>query len=228
MFIRSQEDGLVVINDIRSTSLQLVKSQVFHKWKSKSDGQEQFACDGMKDLPVGRIIMKHGSYQEQQTFVHVATNAIEYHRVVDPDDDSKTMLIQLECQNCQSNLTLTHLMTCPDQASLDLHHAILTSVLDGFAHLAECSHWLQYAKDHVHLHDLMTWLFPLPASSSDEERRDHSIRCAIGAITEAQYTNAIKRLGIRTKDAGLGAFITLRRVCLEHIGDFYTQLKLKT
>jgi len=144
MFLQSQEaNKLIIINDIRSTCLQLIKSQAFHKWKSKSDGQKQFACDGMRDM--GRVIMKHGSHLEQQTFVHVATNTIHYHRVIDPDDNSKTILTQLECHNCQVDLTLTHLMICPDQTSLDLHQEIILSVLNGFDHLDECQSWLQHA-----------------------------------------------------------------------------------
>ena len=218
MYIRSQEDDeeLVVINDIRSTSLQLIKSQVFHKWKSKSCGQGHFACDGMRDM--GRVIMKHGSHQEQQTFVHVATNSIQYHRVVDPNDDSKTILTQLQCRSCKNEtLELTHLMSCPDPLSLDLRQEILTSVLDGFDHLSECQHWLQRARDdHVHLHDLMIWLFPLAASSSssDVERHDHTTRCMIGAFTAAQSTNAIKRLGIKDKEWGQSAFNTCHSTSL--------------
>jgi ribonuclease HI len=238
MYIRSSpdddaNDDIVIINDIRSTSLRLVKSQVFHKWKSKSDGQEQFACDGMRDM--GRVIMRHGSHQEQQTFVHVATNTIHYHRVVDPNstdtDESQTILTQLQCRSCHNEtLTLTHLMSCRDPLSLDLHRAILTSVLDGFDHLAECSHWLQHARDDhdLHLHDLMVWLFPLTASSSsvEEERHDHTTRCMVGAFTAAQCNAALRRLGIKDQRSGHSAFITLRRVCLEHIGAFYTKLKL--
>ena len=181
----------------------------------------------MRDM--GRVIMKHGSHQEQQTFVHVATNTIQYYRVVDPNDDSQTILTQqlLQCPSCNETLNLTHLMSCPDPLSLDLHQEIITSVLDGFDHLSECSHWLQHARDdHVHLHDLMVWLFPLAASSSDVEKHDHTIRCMIGAFTTSQSTNAIKRLGIRNKEWGQSAFITIRRVCLEHIGEFYNKLKL--
>jgi hypothetical protein len=48
----------------------------------------------------------------------------------------------------------------------------------------------------------------------------------IGAFTAAQSTNAIKRLGIKDKEWGQSAFNTIRRVCLEHIGEFYHKLKL--
>ena len=38
MYIKSLDSGMVIINDIRSSALQLIKSRVYHKWKSKSNG----------------------------------------------------------------------------------------------------------------------------------------------------------------------------------------------
>ena len=69
MYIEFLNSGMVIINDIRLPVLKLIKSTVYHKWKSKSNGQEQFACDGMID----------SDHPEACT---------HYHRVTDPNDHS--------------------------------------------------------------------------------------------------------------------------------------------
>ena len=229
MYIKSLDSGMAIINDIRSSALQLTKSRVYHKWKSKSKGREQFACDGMIEL--GRVTLKHGSHQQQQTFVHVASNTIHYHRVTDPNDHSSspsTRLAQLECSECHDHpLTLTHLMSCRGLTALNFRRDLLHSILEqGFSHITECQHWLSHAKDHVNLHDLMVWLFPPSARhTSVDERHGHTIRCMIGAFTIGQSTSAILRLGIKDLKVGQSAFVTIRQVCLQHIGQFYHTIK---
>ena len=182
-------------------------------------------------IHLGRIILKHGSHQQQQTFVHVASNTIHYHRVTDPNDHSSspsTHLTQLECSDCHGQpLTLAHLMLCRGPTALDFHRDLLHSILDqGFSHITECQHWLSHAKDHVDLHDLMIWLFPPSARlTSVDERHDHTIRCMIGAFTIGQSTSAMLRLGIKDLKVGQSAFVTIRQVCLQHIGQFYHAIK---
>ena len=91
-------------------------------------------------IDLGRVILKHGTHQQQQTFVHVASNTIHYHRVADPNDRS-----------CHGQpLTLTHLMS--RSTALGFRRDLLDSILDqGFSHISECQHWLSHAKDHVDL-----------------------------------------------------------------------------
>ena len=97
--------------------MRLIKSKVHHKWKSKSNGQEQFACDGMIDLC--RIILKHSSYQQQHTFVHVASNTIQYHRVTDPNDHSSSPSLSHCSKRHDRPLTPTHLISCRGSTALD-------------------------------------------------------------------------------------------------------------
>ena len=175
MHIKSLDSSMVIINDNRSSALQLIKSRVYHKWKSKSNGQEQFACDGPR------------SHHSEAWLT--------------PNDHSlspSTRLTQLECPDCDGQpLTLAHLMLCRGPTALYLHRDLLHFILDeGFGHIPECQRWLSHA----------------------------TIRCVIGAFTIGQSTSAISRLGKDLK-VGRSAFITIRRVCLQHIGQFYHTIK---
>ena len=118
-------------------------------------------------------------------------------------------------------------MSCCGPTALDFCRDLLHSILEqGFSHISECQHWLSHAKDHVNLHDLMVWLFP-PSTrlTSVDERHGHTIRCMIGAFTFDQSTSAISRLGIKDLKVAQSAFVTIRQVCLQHIGQFYHTIK---
>ena len=118
-------------------------------------------------------------------------------------------------------------MSCRGPTAIDFRRDLLHSILDqGFSHITECQHWLSHAKDDVDLHDLTVWLFPPSARlASVDERHDHTIRCMIGAFTIGQSTSTISRLGIEDLKVGQSAFITIRQVCLQHIGQFYHTIK---
>ena len=52
-----------------------------------------------------------------------------------------------------------------------------------------------------------------------------TLRCMIGAVTIGQSTSAISQLGIKDLKVGQSAFVTIRQVCLQHIGEFYHTIK---
>jgi hypothetical protein len=83
----------------------------------------------MIDLGRDVIRMDSGSTSIQQsTLVHLATNSIQYYRKPQPDGTS--ILLQLQCDQCDMIGTVPHLTNCPSSIGIkyenDLHDSIKT------------------------------------------------------------------------------------------------------
>jgi hypothetical protein len=216
--------SLVIIDDIRRTGRNQLKSMAFARWQAKlekGDQSGQFAHVGTMDM--GRTVLKSGSHDEQQTFVHVATNSIHYH--LQPlslgADPGPGELKQRECEPCGAILTVHHLMTCPEPLAIGMRRDLQLDILAAFGRLDECQDWCR-AMSRLDHQQMARTLFPPPAAAvSAGARLDHLVRCMIGAFTHSECQRAIKSLGIKKHKEGLGAFDRFRCVCLAHIAKFY-------
>jgi hypothetical protein len=129
------EHGRVIIDDIRRSARDQIRSQVFHKWQAKLEKGDlvgQFAHAGVVDM--GRVVLKHGSFIEQQTFIHVATNSIHYYcQPVDgPEAGRPSPLQQHRCVPCDHTMTVFHLMTCPEPPAVAMRQGLQHDILAGF------------------------------------------------------------------------------------------------
>jgi hypothetical protein len=216
--------GRVIIDDIRRTARNQIRSQAFSKWQAKLEKDDlvgQFAHAGIVDM--GRVVLKHGSFEEQQTFVHVATNSIHYYCPPIGAAGRRSPVQQHHCVPCDHRMTVYHLMICPQPPAVALRRSLQHDILTGFDGLDECYDWLQ-AMSRVELSQLVSALFPLPDAVTDDVRLDHDVRCMIGAFTRSECLRAIKLLGIEDPKQGTRAFQNFRCVCLEHIAKFYASL----
>lgn len=216
------ESGLVIIDDIRAVARGQLKSRAFDRWQAKLDKGDltgQFAHVGTIDM--GRVVLKHGSVDEQQTFVLVATNSIHYHRLPLAADGS-TPLQQLQCGPCGQVLTVHHLMTCPEPSACDMRRELQLDILAAFSRFDECRDWLA-AMSRVDFEQMIAALFPPPAAAvaADLGLNDHHVRCMIGAFTHSECLRAILSLGIEDPKHGLIAFRKFRCACLSQVAKFY-------
>jgi len=215
-------EGRVIIDDLRRTCRDLMKAKAFSKWQdklAKGDSSGQFAHVGTMDM--GRVVLRHGSFVEQQTFVHVATNTIHFHRL--PVADGTTPIQQHQCVICATTMTVHHLMTCPSPDVVGMRQGLQHDILAILGDLDVCQDWLR-AMSRVDLQQMSAVLFPPPVAASVEVRRDHHVRCMIGAFTQSECHGAIKLLNIENLKHGLKAFCKFRCVSLAHIAKFYASL----
>jgi hypothetical protein len=132
----NDSDGHQLINDIRYSSKVRLLDLLLIKWQSSNysindENRMYFAHQGMIVLgrDVIRILMDSGSTSIQQsTLVHLSTNSIQYYRKPQPDGTS--LLLQLQCDQCNMIGTVPHLTNCPSSIGItyrnDLHHSIKT------------------------------------------------------------------------------------------------------
>ena len=97
-------DAQHVIDDIRRAAALAMRAAGVSKWSSKSD-IGYFAGAGMIEL--GRVALLCGSYAQQSTMVHVATNTSHFHLFTDAH--RVTSVQQLQCDDCSESYTVEHL-----------------------------------------------------------------------------------------------------------------------
>ena len=214
-----EQEGSVVIDDIRRTSLALLKARRLTRWAEKPE-QGRFA--GVGTIALGRDVVRDGTEEQQRTLVHVASNSI--HRLWVTDDDDHSHVGSLRCVACDSDLTLDHVALCLDAPCEDLRQTLHTDICALLARHAECRRWCE-AMGHAGLRRLLLSLFPLPDSAAAAEVADHLTRCMVGAFTRAQCTAAMHSLGIADLDDGRRTLTSIRLRCLDRIGTFYCALK---
>ena len=79
LHLMSLSTGRVVIDDIRRSARNQLKQQATVSWLNYPPPQGLLAGRGTADA--GRIVLEHGSVEQQATFVLVASNSIDHHWV---------------------------------------------------------------------------------------------------------------------------------------------------
>jgi hypothetical protein len=103
-------------------------------------GQGVLASAGMIEL--GRLTMMHGTSAQQATFVHIATNSIQYHWRTDASDNSSLQQLQLHCAQCDDTMSFTNLTTYPAISSIDWQRELRNAnaaVLSSLAQSRACA-----------------------------------------------------------------------------------------
>jgi hypothetical protein len=124
-------------------------------------------------------------------------------------------------------MTLTHLISCTDSASVRFRRQLQNDIIDIIDNSNHTSDWLD---NHRHLtpHRFARQLFPPPSSATtSDEQQLHLTRIMIGAFTSAEANAALKLLGLtitpRQKDPTPLQQISL--LTLKHINNIYTKWK---
>lgn len=210
------DDGMQVINDIRSSANIRMRAMMLTHWRSIPD-QGALACAGMIEL--GRVIMSDGAPSHQATLVHVATNS--HHRYFPLARGSK--LAELTCSACGvTPCDITHLTIC----NVNNHRRTLRQSIVTHLTTAGCSaDWLNSIR-HSTLTDVLLSIFPFPqsddATQSDIDR--HVVLMFVGAFTLAQSNAAARRLGFDDPNDMRFVMSRHRQLCMEHVNKTYSYL----
>jgi exonuclease III len=222
--------GVQLIDDVRSTALSQIKQSALSHWQEKRDGREYFASEAAVTL--GRVVIQHGSKQQQCTLVHVATNSIQYHYAPSAGPGTPSALKQLRCEDCDVILTLAHLAECRSQLGIRYRHDLKIAILDLFGDNHQTSHWIN-SHGGAPLPSVLLNLFPMPSAVAksrpgSEERLRHLTYAMCGVITQSQATSAAKAIGFSDKrdvDLGQRVLSKFRLLCLDSIQQLFDDLK---
>ena len=223
---------LQLIDDVRRTALSQLKQAALLSWQDRRNGRELFAGAAVLDL--GRAVVSRGSAEQQHTLVHVATNSIHFHRAPISDEPGcATVLLPLQCDDCDAELTLEHLAVCRSQLGVDYREQLRRDILSLFGEEVQTIDWCARHRDIGQLVPMLLELFPLPAavaaSAPDSAARNKHLTYAMcGVFTEAQATAAAKAAGFKPHpDAKVGKRVLrrLRLLCLDGLRELFTARK---
>jgi hypothetical protein len=173
--------GLVLIDDMRRSALSRLKSLALAKWTAKVEGQGYLA--GPATMELGRIVLRHGTAAHQATFVHVATNSIEYHWLTAADNTSS--LQRVLCAPCHAVLSLAHLAECPRAISAVFRSQLRRDIISLLSIVACTSDWLR-DNGRLPLAGLLGSLSVIAGTASADEQPRHLTYLMSGAFTRAR------------------------------------------
>ena len=173
---------------------------------------------------LGRFVLKDGTSTHQMTLVHIATNSIHFHWVT--EDDGTSSLHRLQCQLCHEDLTMRHLLFCPDHASQRVRDYFQAEIIDHFHQFDDCQPWIRSLVGHLQLPQLLAKLFPPSISVHGEGINDHILRCFVGAISTSELRHASTTV-LKFQDPNIGriALNQFRLLQLTNIHTVYSKLK---
>jgi hypothetical protein len=212
--------GPLVVDDVRRAALAHIKSCALTRWTEKPDGLSLLAGPGMLDL--GTAVLKHSSTELQATFLHVATNSIDYHWMRGADRDGQ--LQRMRCTACAKFLSLDHLAECRGPLGVAFHAGLQRDLLSLLAKSASTSAWLLKHRGRTLLQQLLS-LFPCPAPVPSPEYSRHITRSMCGAFTHSQATSASRLLGFASVEDGAPTLLQMRLLCLQHVDTLFRGLK---
>lgn len=202
--------GLVLADDIRRTVMQQLKTAELKHWSGQRGeiAQGALAGEGMVDL--GKAVLQGGKAAHQSTFIHIATNSIQCFWTAD------NTLAQLQCSDCTEPRNLHHLLDCLSNRSVTFRFELAISIRECLGTEICTGAWLA-ATRHLCLRDLLLALFPISATTCDEERHHHLTCLLVGAFTRRQANAAAKLAGFASGEDGRACLLRLRLRCLERI-----------
>lgn len=220
-------------HDVRRTALRQLRQAALTHWQSKRDGREYFASRAAIDT--GRMVLRHGSAEQQITLVHLATNSLQHHWAPLPSPPAaaaaaaharRDTVQQLTCADCSAIdadtiiLTPAHLSTCPHAIGEDYRAELCRNILALLSQHALTADWLQDYRDHTPtlstlLHRLVTLPPDIAASPpADPERQRHLTYAMCGMLTTSQLTAAARRVGFDDVLHLPQGIRLMQRVCL--------------
>ena len=220
----NDSEGKMVIDDVRAVARVRMKAMMKEKWANKPLPQSYFADADMQEL--GCVVLRHGSAAQQATFLHIATNTIQYHWMSDHADGSSSTLQPVRCSaGCGEALTLDHLATCQEAMCESFRQQLRTNILNLLAEVDDTQSWLRQC-NHLALLELLRRLFPAPQTVDCILQWDrHPIYAMCGAFSRNEASAAIKTLGFIDKSEGQTLLRRLRLLCIDHIATFYLSRK---
>jgi exonuclease III len=221
--------GPMLIDDPRRAALAQLKAQAQARWEARSaiDDQGYIAGPGLREL--GRVILPMGWPELDSTFVHVATNSIQF--IVDAAGTPASAVVQLSCPHAPcggSILTLAHLLECQWQPARRFRGRLRHHIVATLTQLAPWTQRWRDANGGLRLRQLLQTLFPVSASASAAERTRHLVRAMCGAFSRAQENTAGRALDCPSAELSRDIFAQMRLRCLERIHRFYDRIRQAT
>jgi hypothetical protein len=219
----SSVTGRVVIDDIRRSARNQMQQEATVKWLRYSLPQGLLAGKGTADA--GRIVLKHGSSEQQAAFVLVASNSIEYHWFTVPD--GRSLVKPVQCATCACALSLLHLTICVSASSQSYRQRLQTAILDCLQANGVRPAWVATNRRHS-LDRVLLRLFPPPSMTTATTTGvvDHFTRCFAGLFVENEAVAVLMSLDVSDRQAGHEVLRRLRLICLDHLARFYSNLKV--
>ena len=212
--------GQQIIDDIRRSALAQLKEQSLELWQK---GTPSYAKDGLFAgralLETSKFVLARGSKEQQSTFIHIATNSIQF-RWVEPAGAPR-VVASLLCTFCNEELNLQHITKCPSRNSVDFRARLRLEVLTTLSSDASTKPWLDKNK-RLELTLLLTRLFPAPQNTPVDP---HITRVMCGVISTRQVNAAAKSLGLAHPVHGPLLVREISLVCLTAVQQFYDSAK---
>jgi hypothetical protein len=219
------ENGAMIIDDVRTMAKQRLKHIATLHWMRKSLPQGFFAYADMTEL--GRDAMRHASAQLESAFLLIATNSIHYYWSAG-DVSSPSTLQQLACgDGCPESLTLDHLSSCDATLCLDFRDRLANDIMHLLVESSDSAKWARLLR-HLSLPQLLHKLFPPPPSDQRDsavQSHRHLTYAMCGAFSTRQASAAIRALGCNDRQEGQTMMQRLRLLCVDRIATFYRHRK---
>jgi hypothetical protein len=220
--------GRVIIDDIRRTSMKLLKQQALEVWHNKPWPTSALAGEGV--MALSKAVLSRGSPQLQTFLVHLATNSIHYRwdslaASVAAADPAERSLHMLKCAACDATVDLCHLVTCTQSYVVALHKALRQLLLDKLeAEPVSCVWAVRHR--HLPLLDLLDLLFPPPLAASADALQLHHVSSMCGAFTCSAQSHAIRLVGLAKVDDAPILFLNVRLAFIRALRVFFADLHL--
>ena len=222
-----------VIDDVRQTAMRQLKRTGLQRWQAKKDEPEYFASKAVLDT--GRVVLRHGSADQQSTFVHLATNSM--HRLWAPslrapDRESVQKLLCVDCSEVTPCTVLTpeHLSDCPARLGIDYRVRLQLDILQLLRLHPDTAEWLRVNASipHPPLSASLLSLFPHSVGAVSAER--HLIYAMCGVVTSSQLSVAARMVGFDVtlpfdRAKGISVIQQLSFICISHLGRFFAREK---
>ena len=227
--LKDDGTGRVIIDDIRRTSMKLLKQQALEAWRNKPRPTSALAGEGV--IALGKAVLSRGQPQLQTFLVHLATNSIHYRwdspaapaaaaAAAEPAEQS---LHTLKCAACDATLDLCHLVTCTQSYAIELHQTLRQLLLDRLEAQPLSCVWAARHR-HLHLLDLLDLLFPPPLAASADALLLHRVSSMCGAFTCSAQSHAIRLVGLAKFDGAPIVFLNVRLALIQALRVFFADL----
>ena len=230
-----QQSGMQIIDDVRRTALAQLRDAALAD-VAQQPCREALLTPGMLEL--GCVVMRSavvgdgGSTPLQQaTFVHVSTNTVHFHWHRDADARIPARIVQLQCDECASPLTLTHLAACQQPGGVQYRRRLHRRLVRVLSRTASAAAWLS-ASNSVGLDALLARLVPAPPDLASRDRaraesdaQSRRARLMLGAFTATESRAAARTIGIEVAAEGALVMRRARLTCLDAVERHYTRLK---
>jgi len=219
-----QQDGQMLIDDVRRAARVQLRAAALTRWSSKIDTstlQNGFlAGDGM--LALSRAVMLQGTREQQKWLVHIATNSIHCRWVNTAAGDRVEPVLCTHCSGAAC--TIAHMTECDSAAAAQFRAELLCSLRRILATSSDTAAWLR-STSALDLRTLLFRLFPLARDALLDLPQRHFARLLCGAFTSSQATCAAKAVGFSDAQTAAPVFAALRLTCIDHLAHHFARIR---